>query len=214
MSEINWIEVVLHYLMFLPIITVHEWAHAFAAHKCGDDTARLMGRMTLDPIPHMDPIGTVALPLIGLAAGGGVFGWGRPVPVNPSRMRNPSRDDVIVSLAGPASNFVLAFLALLVIRLAMLVVGPADFPLPLLRYGYFFAFLSVFLGLFNLVPVPPLDGSHLLRHVVKMDAATYARFASFGFLIVIVLFVGLDLWKPVAWLANAILMGMQKILFF
>lgn len=214
MSEINWIEVILRYLLFLPIITVHEWAHAFAAHKCGDDTARLMGRMTLDPIPHMDPVGTVALPLIGLATGGGVFGWGRPVPVNPARMRRPSRDDVIVSLAGPASNFALALLALAVMRIAFVVPGPAGIAPAFVRYGYEFAFFSVFLGLFNLIPVPPLDGSHLLRHVVKMDPALYARFGSYGFLIIIVLFVFFDLWRPVAALAQMILLGMRTILFF
>src|ERR1043165_6715801 len=105
------------YLCFIPVLTLHEFAHAWVAWKCGDDTARNLGRVSLNPIVHMDLIGTVILPLLALylqmtnsALSGFIIGWGKPVPVNPSNLRNPRRDDTLIALAGPGMNFVLAFL--------------------------------------------------------------------------------------------------------
>ncbi len=212
--QTDWVDVALRYLMFIPILTVHEWAHAWAAHRCGDDTAKSAGRMTLDPIPHMDRLGTVILPLLGLITGGFIIGWGKPVPVNPARMRHPRRDDVLVSLAGPFSNLVLAFLVLGTIRIALLLPSAQSAIESFASYGLEMALISIFLGLFNLLPVPPLDGSHLLRHVVRMSPATYMRISRYGFFAVIVLFVVFDFGR---WLGIAAfwgLAGMMRLLGF
>ncbi len=177
------------YLCVVVIITLHEFGHAWMAWKCGDDTAHSEGRVTLNPIAHMDMIGTVILPLIVVflsASGSGlgrfIIGWGKPVPVNLSRLRHPRRDDILVSMAGPAMNVVLAVAVMIIGRMAELanwgVVQDAAVQL---------AFISMFLCFFNLLPVPPLDGSHVVKNLIRMSHETYARISQYGFFIVIVL---------------------------
>lgn len=176
-------EGLLAYLFFIPLLTMHEWAHAWTAWKCGDDTARRLGRVSLNPIVHMDPIGTVMLPLLGLlstALGAGVIiGWGKPVPVNPLNLKHPRAQDSLIAMAGPAMNIVLAVVLLLLVK--GLKTGPvADAASRM-------AFLSLFLCFFNLLPIPPLDGSHLVMNLVRMSYKTYIRLSFAGFIVVIVL---------------------------
>lgn len=175
------------YVIFLFVASIHECAHAWAADRCGDPTARLMGRVTLDPRAHIDLIGTVLIPLspllfalfgMGGSPGGVVFfGWAKPVPVNPGRLRHWRRDSILVSLAGCASGFLIAFAAALVLRLLIQAfpgTGSAGGVLAemLLRMGS----ISIFLSLFNLVPIPPLDGYHILTDLIRVDPGKSAAF--------------------------------------
>jgi Zn-dependent protease len=176
----------IQYLMLVALLTFHEFAHAWAGWKCGDDTARLQGRLSLNPVVHIDPIGTVALPLlmIFLPAGLGRFliGWAKPVPFNPRNLGNPSRDEILIAMAGPAMNLILA-VALVAFARVGVIFHSVDVAL-LFMQG---AALSLLLCFFNLIPVPPLDGSHVLRIAIGMGDKAYANFARFGFIIVIVL---------------------------
>ncbi len=136
-------------------ITFHEFSHAAVASLQGDQTARSEGRLTLNPISHLDPLGSIALVVAG-------FGWGRPVPVNPTRLRNRRFGAVMVGLAGPAANFVIALVAVVALRVVYPTVGTTfdvDFSVTLL---YTLVAVNVVLGVFNLLPIPPLDGSTLL----------------------------------------------------
>lgn len=130
-------------------VTVHEFAHSFVAYQLGDDTSYLQGRMNLNPLSHLDPIGTIALLLIG-------FGWGRPVPVNVNNFRS-KYDDIFVSLAGIVANLVIALLFYLPIRL-----GLVDLNTLLGAFFFLVSLINIYLAAFNLLPIPPLDGSHIL----------------------------------------------------
>ena len=169
------------------LLSFHEYAHAWMAHKCGDDTARMMGRMTINPIVHIDPIGTVFLPLMMLSLNPGfaIFGWAKPVPVNPANLTNRKRDDILISMAGPAMNVILAIVLLAVLRVAIEMPEGISGSAVVAQLPEI-AFISMFLCLFNLIPVPPLDGSHVMRHVVGMSEETYRNIARFGFIIVLV----------------------------
>ena len=150
-------------------VTLHEVAHGFVADRLGDPTARLAGRLTLNPLPHIDPIGALAFVLAG-------FGWARPVPVNARNLRYPRRDMALVGLAGPVSNFVAAFAALFLLGLAARGGGAAPFvAIPLvgmLRYAYVY---NLALGIFNLIPLPPLDGGHFLPYLLPRGSWTLLR---------------------------------------
>lgn len=138
-------------------VTIHELSHALVAERLGDPTARQQGRITLNPLPHIDPLGAIAFVLAG-------FGWAKPVPVNAYNLRNPRRDMALVAVAGPISNFLVAFIGLVAFRLvARHVEAPfiADPVLGVLRYVYLF---NLGLGIFNLIPLPPLDGGHFLPY--------------------------------------------------
>ena len=185
------------YVILVFVITVHEWAHAWTADRCGDPTARLLGRMTLNPLAHIDMVGTVLLPLLalfgpllGLGALAGIIpGWGKPVPVNPRNFRQYLRDDVLVSLAGPLSNVIITCAALLIVRVlvqALPRVGLANTAAAEVVYPL--ASVSFFLGFFNLLPIPPLDGSHLLRSALGYRGRqVFDRIGSYGFVLLIVL---------------------------
>ncbi|MGH8018856.1 MAG: site-2 protease family protein [Opitutaceae bacterium] len=181
----------IQFLILLGSLCVHEWAHAWTASKLGDPTARMAGRVTFNPMAHIDPIGTIALPLFMLflsASGGGfgMIGWAKPVPVDARYFKKPVRDDLLVTMAGPFSNLVLCLVCAVVGGLVLRM-------LPDAQVGQTFRLVSVFiqinalLAVFNMLPIPPLDGSHLLRHAVRMKAETYVAFARWGFLILIVL---------------------------
>jgi Zn-dependent protease len=176
------------YVFMVVIITFHEFGHAWCAWKCGDDTARLQGRVTLNPIAHIDLIGTVVLPLLALAlaaSGSGlgkfIIGWGKPVPVNILALRRRKVDDILVAMAGPAMNVLLAILAAGLFQAGVLL-GSAMFVEAMLRL----AVLSMFLCFFNLLPIPPLDGSHVMKYVVGMSYETFWRVSQFGILIVLI----------------------------
>ncbi|TVR51892.1 MAG: site-2 protease family protein [Puniceicoccaceae bacterium] len=171
------------YLILLICLSVHEWAHAWTADKLGDPTARNLGRVTLNPIPHIDLIGTVLLPLFMILFSPGFFliGWGKPVPVDRRNLRNGAKGDIQVAMAGPVSNLLLCLVGCIIGGLFARVVPGA------LELVMMFLYINLLLACFNMIPIPPLDGSYLLKHAVKMSDATYARLAQFGFLIIILL---------------------------
>ncbi|HYV60925.1 MAG TPA: site-2 protease family protein [Acidimicrobiia bacterium] len=180
--------------LFLAII-LHEISHGVVALFFGDDTAKRAGRLTLNPIPHIDPFGSIILPAMLTITGFGAFGWAKPVPVNPANLRNPRREMLFVGLAGPVSNFVLMLLAAVGARAAFgaytgNAFRVADLPLTI-QVLLFFALANLILGLFNLLPIPPLDGSSLIERVLPRDwLPAWYRFRPYG--IVALLLVGLS----------------------
>ncbi len=156
------ISVLLFLVVLVPSVILHEVAHGAAALRFGDDTARRAGRLTLNPVRHIDPFGTVILPALLVFTTGAAFGYAKPVPVNPSRMRRPRDHGLLTSLAGPATNIVLAVLAALALR-ALLSAGGNDVALDLL---FRFGIINVILAAFNLLPIPPLDGSAIIERVL------------------------------------------------
>lgn len=172
-------------------VILHEVSHGVVALWFGDDTAKRAGRITLNPIPHIDLFGSIILPVLGALTGFALIAFAKPVPVNPARLRKPRRDMVFVSLAGPVTNFILMFIAALVAR-AM--VHPStsfsnyrDLPLPL-EFALIFAIVNLFLGLFNLLPIPPLDGSAIIeRFLPRTWLPNWYRFRQYGFLVLFLL---------------------------
>ncbi|PLX95810.1 MAG: site-2 protease family protein [Desulfuromonas sp.] len=178
-------------------ITMHEVMHGYVADRCGDPTARLLGRLTLNPVRHLDPIGTLAILFFG-------FGWARPVPVNTRNLRRARRDMIWVSLAGPLANlFVAAASALLLHGLAFLDASSAPTWLvpalrPLSLMAGFSLYINVILGIFNLMPLPPLDGGRVLAGILPPRQAEWlARIEPFGFVIVLFLVFFTDVWAKV-----------------
>ena len=170
------------YLGLLVLLTFHEFGHAWMAWKCGDDTARSQGRVSLNPLVHMDLLGTVVVPLlmVFMAPGGFFAGWAKPVPVNPSNLRNPRVDDILVTLAGPWMNLLLAVVIIGVARLADLAHAGS-----VMEVSLSIAQLSLLLCFFNLLPIPPLDGSQVVRSLIGMSYETYHQIARYGILILI-----------------------------
>lgn len=169
-------------------IVIHESAHALAAYALGDKTARSRGRVSLNPLNHIDPFGTILLPLLMIAAGGPVFAFAKPVPVYLGNLKHPKRDELLISLAGPASNIVLACLGALLLSgvvngsLWGLAVGSA-----LVEFSLTFIFVNLSLAFFNLIPLPPLDGSSILVPFLKVSALnTYYRIQQYAMPILIV----------------------------
>ncbi|MET3827968.1 Zn-dependent protease [Sphingomonas sp. PvP055] len=187
-------------------IVFHEVAHGYVARIFGDPTADRLGRLTLNPIRHVDPIGTVVLPMILAIAHAPIFGWAKPVPVDAMRLRNPRRDMMLVALAGPATNFVLATFAALSLGAFVGLHGgiPAQ-GAPHTVAGfvfdslYSFVLVNVFLGVFNLIPLPPFDGGHVVQGLLPRAAAIqYSKLARFGFPLLLVLLFVLPMISPQA----------------
>ena len=201
-------DIILRIIIQLPplmlAISVHEAAHGYMAFRRGDYTAKLMGRITLNPIKHIDPVGTVLVPLMLAFSGTGVlFGWAKPVPVSSVNFKSPRKDNAIVSLAGPASNFLLAAILALIFRLLLWIPGndaimSSVVLKPLVIMVIFGIKISLVLGVFNLIPVFPLDGSHIVQGLLPPhQAQVYSRHERYGFIILIVLmFTGL-LWRVI-----------------
>jgi len=175
-------------------IILHEISHGVVAWWLGDDTAKRAGRLTLNPLPHLDPFGSILLPAMGALAGLPVFGYAKPVPVNPQRLRSPRRDMVLVSLAGPTTNFLLMAVAALgaraIYRSGAGLAGTISSPTPslALEIVFDFALVNLLLGLFNLLPIPPLDGSALLERLLPAEwLPTWYRFRPYGLLLLLVL---------------------------
>ncbi len=206
------------YIILLFVISVHEWAHAWTANKCGDPTARLLGRMTWNPIAHISMIGTVLIPLIGIfgpALGLGlpfaIIGWGKPVPVNPNNYKNYVRDDVLVSLAGPLSNVVITIVALIIIKI--LTFMPGELVMMIIREILFpLAQLSFFLAFFNLIPFPPLDGSHILRPLLGYKGRRILDKMSAYSLIILIVFINTPIFEVMIRGVNGLFLLMAKII--
>ena len=186
MAGINFVEVFIIFLVLLFSLTVHEAAHALTADRLGDPTARLLGRVSLNPAVHIDPVGTIVFPLIAIITNLPVLGWAKPVPVNVTRLRGHwKRKYMLIAAAGPASNLVLAVIASILLhvipvsgRLAEAALGPLG---AVLREA---VYLNVLLAVFNMVPVPPLDGGNVLAGVLRGPVADmYDRLRPYGFII-------------------------------
>jgi Zn-dependent protease len=192
----------IQYLMLVGLLTFHEFGHAWTAWKCGDDTAKLQGRVSLNPLVHIDPIGTVLLPLMMIFLphqyGQFLLGWAKPVPVNPYNLRNKNFDDILVTAAGPGMNLLLAVGLVALAKFGVLLQSQAIYELCVNAAG-----LSLVLCFFNLIPVPPLDGGQIMRVLTGMSYEAFHNFARIGFIVVIVL-VNL---KPVQQALSAVTLG-------
>jgi len=192
------IDGILRWLGLVILFTFHEFGHAWMAMKCGDNTAKDEGRVSLNPLVHIDMIGTVIMPLIMfLVPGGGLIGWAKPVPVNHSNLNNPRRDDVLVTLAGPWMNLVLA-----VVFIGLARIGLEFHSHKVMSFCGDVADLSLLLFFFNLLPVPPLDGSQLLRVAVNMSYDTYAELSRYGFMALILLMRVEPIWTMLNFLTE------------
>jgi Zn-dependent protease len=187
--ELTYIQkIAIYALPVIFAITVHEAAHGFAARFFGDMTADRAGRITLNPLKHIDPIGTILLPALTLLVGGILFGWAKPVPVDFSRLRNPKRDMLWVAAAGPASNFLMALFWALMIKLS--VTAPNIYSEPMALMGQAGVMINVVLMVLNLLPLPPLDGGRIAVSLLPNHLAyKYAQIERYGFIILIVLLV-------------------------
>lgn len=162
--------IVLQYICLLFSLSVHEAAHAAMANYWGDPTARLMGRMTLNPIKHADPLGTVILPLFAMISRFPfLFGWAKPVPFNPRNLTDRKRGPVFIALAGPGSNMLMIIFAVVVLR-AMAVLPESDVMNIFIRTFFYLVMINAVLLLFNLIPLPPLDGHHVLEYFLSPEA--------------------------------------------
>lgn len=206
--DINFGQVFISFLVLVFSLTVHEAAHAWAADRLGDPTARQLGRVSLNPAVHVDPIGTLLFPLVGLVTGAPIIGWAKPVPVATWRFERPRRDYLMVAAAGPLSNMALAFGAAIVLRImgagtdASLAPGAAELTaagrvlVPLRSLVQSALAINVLLAIFNLLPIPPLDGSSVLAGLLpERLAAMMDRVRPFGFLLLYALLIshGFDL---------------------
>jgi Zn-dependent protease len=212
------VDIVFQLAVFLFAISFHESAHAWMANRCGDPTARMLGRISLNPLRHIDLFGTVLLPLLALVAHIPVLGWAKPTPVDQRNFRRPVRDDVLTAVVGPMSNFVVAAAALLVLltvaltsrmgagiintildnypnRLDVLAEQTNSWLMPFSLLTYEFMVINVILGVFNLIPVPPLDGSHVLRHFLPGPILKVYDTAGWALLLALVYFGGGILWR-------------------
>jgi Zn-dependent protease len=214
--ELNPGKILIWFAIFLLSLTVHECAHAFAAEKSGDPTGRYLGRITLNPIPHIDILGTVIFPLIAFTSGAMMFGWAKPVPFNPMNLRDRRWGEIFIALAGPFSNILLVILFMIIGKLILtdtrileyaLYYDDADPVAMVLATGIQ---LNVVLAVFNLIPIPPLDGHHVLRNLLPDSLAeAYAQIPDMvGFAVLLLLiYLGVTgmLIRPVLSLVYAVL---------
>jgi len=176
LGGIDLTEVLIVLVVLIASLSVHEAAHAFAADRLGDPTARQLGRLSLNPAVHIDPIGTLLFPLIAYVTGVPLIGWAKPVPVNPRLLKHPKRDFALIAAAGPASNLVMAAIGAVALSAARNAAGPGDIvggalTGPLMALLFTFAIVNVLLAVFNMIPVPPLDGGNVLLGLLPAGPA-------------------------------------------
>lgn len=207
----NVVQIFFEVVAFLFAISVHESAHAWTANRCGDPTARMLGRVTLNPIKHIDLWGTIIFPIVCLVTHFPLIGWAKPTPVDSRHFKNPVRDDILTAVAGPVSNLLVASICVFgmsVISLSSgygrqvvqfmaqtyggavgMLSGNPSILLPITGMLYWMMFLNILLAAFNLIPVPPLDGSHVLRHFLPENLRhAYDMFGIFA--LILLLFFG------------------------
>ena len=187
MLDINFAQIFIRFVVLLFSLTVHEMAHAWTADRLGDPTARLLGRVSLNPIVHADLIGTVIFPLVSMLSGAMLIGWAKPVPVNLRYLRQPRRDYMLVAAAGPASNLILAMfsaLLLAIVPISPQMLGESNISVPIAELLGRLVELNVLLAVFNMLPIPPLDGGNVLAGLLSPNlAALFNRVRPYGFLL-------------------------------
>jgi Zn-dependent protease len=202
--------IAIQFAVLLFSLSIHEASHAWMADRLGDYTARYLGRVTINPIPHIDPFGTIVFPLLQFFTNLPLLGWAKPVPINPIHLRKPQRDQMLISLAGPGSNLLASFVAfgiLVGVKLAMPeargivnyltvvghIPGGQSILAPILGILYYAMIINVLLAIFNIIPVPPLDGHWILYMLLPASAAaTLERISSYGFILLyLLMFSGL-----------------------
>jgi Zn-dependent protease len=189
--DINFAQIFISLIVLLFSLTVHESAHAWTADRLGDPTARLLGRVSLNPIVHVDPIGTVLFPLIAAVRGVPLIGWAKPVPVSVRRLSHPRRDYVLVAAAGPGSNLVLALVAAVALRMVPVTpvtIGEPNVSAPIVALLTQLRQINVLLAVFNMIPIPPLDGGNVLAGLLPRSLAVpFAKMRPYGFLLLYLL---------------------------
>ena len=197
------------FIMLVIGVTMHEFGHAFAAAKLGDPLPRLQGRVTLNPLAHADPMGTFALPLIMIFSGVPLLvGWGKPVQVSLPNPKTRMRDDLVSTAAGPLANFALAIVSAFLLALSVKLGNEG-----LMKVAYISLFLNCVLMIFNLIPVPPLDGSHFLKYAVKMSHETYVNFSKYGIFILLALIFFTPFGEYLHWAITTLAESLANIFF-
>lgn len=209
-GDVDLSRVLIQFMTLLFSLCVHEAAHAATADRCGDPSARLLGRVSLNPLAHIDPVGTVILPLIMMISGiPYLFGWAKPVPFNPANLNNVRRDPVLIALAGPISNLIIALLSAFVLKVIIMVNAPESVSEFLTAPQYVIPMslimINLLLMLFNLIPVPPLDGHYVLHYFLPPQGQKMLEsIGPFGILIAI-LAVNTVLPGPLLFLQRTVL---------
>lgn len=187
MLDIHFAQIFIALIVLLFSLTVHETAHAWTANRLGDPTARLLGRISFNPLVHADPIGTIVFPLIAAISGAPLIGWAKPVPVSVNRLGHPRRDYMLVAAAGPASNLVLALVAAIALRLVTVTpvtLGEPNISAPIASLLSQLRQLNVLLAVFNMIPIPPLDGGNVLSGLLPRNlAGTFNLIRPYGFML-------------------------------
>jgi Zn-dependent protease len=215
MPELNFVQqLAVWALPVLFAITVHEVAHGWVARRLGDPTAMMLGRLTLNPLKHIDPMGTVIIPILLMWAGGVIFGWAKPVPVTMENLKHPKRDMALVAMAGPGSNLLMAVIWAILMKLALILPATlATLSLPLTYMAGAGVTVNTMLLILNLIPVPPLDGSRIVAGILPDKMAwRYGRLESYGLIILLALMVSGVLGKLVGPPVVALQTGLFRML--
>ena len=196
LRNIDIATVAIQFVVLLFSLSIHEASHAWMADRMGDYTARYLGRVTLNPVPHIDPIGTIVFPLLMFFTSIPIIGWAKPVPVNPAHLRNPRKDNIFISLAGPGANLLAGFIAFVILLLLKIINpdlmafvqgggGGKTVLAPIITILFSLFIINFALALFNCIPIPPLDGHWVLYGLLPDDKAeALQRIGGYGFLII------------------------------